>query len=324
MNKHILFAYLLDSKGGCKVLTDNQEISSQIKAEQLAWVHLNATHKKTKSWLNSELPYLDHYIVKALLAGETRPRIVEIGDGILLNLRGANLNENADPEDMISLRLWIDDHRIISLQRRPLKAIKDIETKLLEAKGPENAGDFLCLLVQTLFERMEPILEDLDAATDQVEEDILDNATPEQREEVISIRKKAIMFRRYLAPQRDVINQFKNITSSWLSANNRRSLIEDHDRMIRYLEDLDAIRERSQIVKDELANILADRLNKNMYVLSVIAAIFLPLGFLTGLLGINVGGIPGAENSDAFIIFLGILVLIVAAQVVIFKKLKWF
>jgi len=75
------------------------------------------------------------------------------------------------------------------------------------------------------------------------------------------------------------------------------------------------VRGRAQIVKDELVTGLSDRLNKNMYMLSVVAAIFLPLGFLTGLLGINVGGIPGADNEAAFWIFMGILALIILIQV---------
>lgn len=93
--------------------------------------------------------------------------------------------------------------------------------------------------------------------------------------------------------------------------------------VIRYIEDLDAIRERAQIVKDELANGLADRMNKNLYVLSVIAAIFLPLGFLTGLLGINVGGIPGADNVSAFWVFVAGLFGIGGIQIATFKYLKW-
>ena len=60
-----------------------------------------------------------------------------------------------------------------------------------------------------------------------------------------------------------------------------------------------------------------------MYVLSIISAIFLPLGFLTGLLGVNVGGIPGAENSFSFSIFTISLVFIVAIQLYIFRKKKW-
>jgi|TARA_B110000503_G_C7116593_1_gene400641 zinc transporter len=61
-----------------------------------------------------------------------------------------------------------------------------------------------------------------------------------------------------------------------------------------------------------------------MYVLSVISAIFLPLGFLTGLFGINIGGIPGVEDPNAFWVFSGILVVIVSLQIWIFKKLGWF
>ena len=71
-------------------------------------------------------------------------------------------------------------------------------------------------------------------------------------------------------------------------------------------------------------NILEGKLNKNMYVLSVISAIFLPLGFLTGLFGINIGGIPGVEDPNAFWVFSGILVVIVSLQIWIFKKLGWF
>ena len=59
-----------------------------------------------------------------------------------------------------------------------------------------------------------------------------------------------------------------------------------------------------------------------MYILSIISAVFLPLSFLTGLLGINIGGIPGAQNDNAFYIFTTILILIVTAQFMIFKKKK--
>jgi zinc transporter len=64
-------------------------------------------------------------------------------------------------------------------------------------------------------------------------------------------------------------------------------------------------------------------MNNKMYLLSVVAAIFLPLSFLTGLLGINVGGIPGAESKLGFIVFIILLVIIVAIQIWYFKKKKW-
>ena len=84
------------------------------------------------------------------------------------------------------------------------------------------------------------------------------------------------------------------------------------------------MRERAQIVKDELSNALSDEMNRNLYQLSLITAIFLPLGFLTGLLGINVGGIPGAETPTAFWIFCGLLSLLVGMQLAMFRRLRWF
>jgi zinc transporter len=322
-NAHILHALQINDKGQATHL-EGRAISEIIKNKQLAWVHFDAAHPETRVWLESEVPYLDSLIIDALLADNTRPRIVEFEKGLLLILRGVNLNEGAAPDDMVSIRLWIDANRIISVRLRKLKAVDDIRTLLLQGKGPKNSADFLTALSSRLFERMEPVITALDERSDDIEEKILDDPDIKERQEIIAIRKQAITLRRYIAPQRDVLMHIRTCEMEWIDIIHKRRIQESYDRVTRYIEDLDMIRERSQIVKDELANALADRLNKNMYVLSVIAAIFLPLGFLTGLLGINVGGIPGADNAQSFMIFCGFLVTIVAIQVLIFKKMKWF
>ncbi len=301
-----------------------QAVSDLIRDQALAWVHLNGKSPGTRVWLKNELSYLDDIIIDALLAQETRPRILEFDEGVLLILRGVNLNENAQAEDMISIRLWVDPHRIISVQLRNLKATRDIYEKLEAGRGPTDSGDFIAMLACRLFDRMEPVFQELDERLDDIEEKVMEEPDITERMEINDIRKQAILFRRYIAPQRDVIAHLRTSEQSWLNQGHKRSLQESLDRVVRYLEDLDTIRERGQIVKDELANGLADRINKNMYVLSVIAAIFLPLGFLTGLLGINVGGIPGADYPYAFYVFLGMLFMLVGAQVALFKKLKWF
>ena len=319
----IIFSMDFDGKGGGKQL-HGDKITKLLKDNKLAWVHLNANHKDTRGWLQENVDYLDHIILDALLANETRPRMIEFPHGILLILRGVNLNENADPEDMISLRIWIDPHRIITMRRRKLKAVEDIKIRLEEDNGPKDAGEFLTQLTARLFERMEPVIANLNERVDDVEEEILENPDIKERGEIVDLRKTAIILRRYILPQRDVVANLKTSEQSWINASDRRKLQEVQDRLIRYMEDLDMIRERAQIVKDELASILADRLNNNMYVLSVIAAIFLPLGFLTGMFGINIGGMPGVDNPYAFTFFTISLIAIVILQIILFKKMKWF
>lgn len=324
MNDHILLAYVFDGQGGGTRFTGDS-VSEQIAAtDTFAWVHLDANHADTKQWLEREVSYLDPFIIEALIAEEARPRTVYIDDGALLILRGVNPNKTASPEDMVSIRLWFDKNRVISLRRRKIGAVTDIEKKIAAGKGPKDAGHFIGMLISLMFERMEPVLTNLGEETDSIEEQISEDADAALREGIIDVRKKAIMLRRYLAPQRDELGQLRMSDLAILDDMHKRQLQECYNHAVRHVEDLDAIRERAQIVKDEIANLLADRLNKNMYVLSVIAAIFLPLGFLTGLLGINVGGIPGAENETAFWIFCGMLIIIVACQTLLFRKLKWF
>ncbi len=321
--KSIIHACTIDGSGKGDPLSGDV-VSQTIKGDALAWVHLDVNGSETRTWLEKEVSYLDKIIIDALLAGETRPRIMEFEKGALLILRGVNLNDNSQPEDMVSIRLWIDQHRIISMQRRPLKATKDIQELLMEGRGPKDSGEFIAMLAARLFERMEPIFTELDENLDDVEERVMEDPDTKERQEITAIRKQAILFRRYIAPQRDVIAHLRTSEQPWLGSTHKRRLQESLDRVIRYVEDLDTIRERAQIVKDELSNALADKMNKNMYVLSVIAAIFLPLGFFTGLMGINIGGMPGVDDDNAFWIFSGLLVVIVALQVIIFKKLKWF
>ncbi|MBT5413906.1 MAG: hypothetical protein HOH66_07100 [Rhodospirillaceae bacterium] len=81
---------------------------------------------------------------------------------------------------------------------------------------------------------------------------------------------------------------------------------------MRHVEDLDAVRERATVVQDELNNRIPDQMNKTMCVLTVVAAILLPLSLLTGLLEINVGGMPGVDSPLAFS-----LVALVAVEIVV-------
>lgn len=323
-NSGMIHAFTIDGQGTGTCLSADDDVAAIVESEQLAWVHFDVNDPNSKLWLETELGFLDSIIVHALVAEETRPRILQFDQGTLLILRGVNLNDDARPEDMVSIRLWVDQYRIISVRRRKLKAVADIRDRLAEGKGPKNSGEFVTMLINRLFGRMEPVFSDLDERLDDSEERVMENPGTELRQEITAIRKQAILFRRYIAPQRDVIAALRTSDQLWLSITDKRHLQESLDQVIRYVEDIDAIRERAQITKDELANALSDKMNKNLYMLSVVAAIFLPLGFFTGLLGVNVGGIPGADIGNAFLIFCAMLVGVVVFQIGLFRYLKWF
>ena len=129
--------------------------------------------------------------------------------------------------------------------------------------------------------------------------------------------------RQCLAPQRDAMARMTQEKTEFLSDTDRIRLREVSDRIIRYVEDLESTRDRATVVQEELNSHLSEQLNSRMYMLSLVAAVFLPLGFLTGFLGVNVGGIPGAENPFGFALVIVVLAVLVALQIWLFKRRNW-
>lgn len=286
------------------------------------WAHFQVDADETRQWLQHEsnLPSL---IPDVLLAEETRPRVDCAGDGVLLVLRGVNLNPGADEEDMVSVRMWVDQNRLISTRRRRVLSVEDAVASL-EATPVSGTADLLLRIAHRLTIRMGDVIDDLEGRIADLEQDVMDEPSQASRSRLSELRRQAIGLRRYMAPQREALGRLLIEPPAWFTALDRVHLREINDRLVRLIEDLDAVRERCSVVHEELISLLSDQLNQRMYLLSIVAALFLPLGFLTGLLGINVGGIPGAEHSHAFWVFSGMLVVIVAAQIAFFFRKSWF
>jgi zinc transporter len=170
---------------------------------------------------------------------------------------------------------------------------------------------------------MEPTLNLLNDQIDAAEEQILGDPDAKLRNEIVDIRKQAIIFHRYLAPQRDALARLKLSEQKWIHKAEKRLIQECYDRITRYVEDLDAVRDRSQIVQDELVYTINEKLNKNTFLLSTISAIFLPLTFFTGLLGMNVEGIPMASNPLSFWYVIGFICFCTGIQILLFKRSRW-
>ena len=322
---HIAFAYALDGPERGRTLTSDAEISHALHDPAPAWLHLEADHPETDPWIDEHLEWLDPSIRDALTDQYTRPRALRIGEGLLINLRGINLNAGEDPEDMISVRLYIDSARIVSLSRRRLSSIEMLAESVASGHGPNRAGALLAELIENLTDRIEVQVADLEDRADRLEEAAI--ATPEDpalRSEVADQRLELTELRRFTGPQKDAVRDAGRAKVAWLTEEDTNLIIEQLDQLTRVTETLAATHEQLQTIRDEIEGARAERLNKNLYVLSVISAIFLPLGFLTGLMGINVGGMPGVNSPFAFWIFAGSLVVITGAAIWLMRRYKIF
>ncbi len=266
---------------------------------------------------------IDDVMREALMAVETRPRAVPSDRGLLLVLRGVNMNPGSDPDDMVAIRIWLEPDRIVTTRRRKLLSIQDMRDAIESGKGPGTPGGFVASLVERLADRIGNVVNDIEEAIDLAEEEAESGGVAETRTKISGIRRQTASIRRYLAPQRDALDRLYRQPGTLFSDTEAQELREESDRITRYLEDLDLARERAIVLQEELLARMAQEQNSRMYLLSVVAAVFLPLTFVTGLLGMNVAGLPGTQDPSAFAIASVIMVALGGALVVLFRWMKW-
>jgi zinc transporter len=312
---------LLDGSGGGRAIGPS-DIEESVPAGELLWVHLDIHRRASRQWLADRQDVSD-VVEHALLADETRPRAVLSDDGLLLVLRGVNMNPGADPDDMVAIRLWIEPDRIISSRRRKLLSIQDIRDAIIAGHGPRTVGEFVVTLVEKLAARIGSVVDNIEDALEQAELHSAEAETAALRSQVGAFRRQTAAIRRYLAPQRDALDRLYRHPGPLFSSGEAEELREQADRITRYLEDLDLVRERAIVLQEEIMNRVAHEQNSRVYLLSVVAAIFLPLSFVTGLLGMNVGGLPGTANPIAFAVSVVLMVALGIGLVVLFKWKRW-
>lgn len=298
------------------------DVAAWQPGQGLLWIHLDAVNETALAWL-TEKSGLSSTVRDALLELGTRPRSVISDTGVLAIFRGVNCNPGADPEDMVAIRMFISEQRVITMRRSRVMAVQDVHDELLTGNGPRTSGEFFVAVVDRITDRIGEIVVDIEDRVAEVEDTIVSAETASLRPRLTELRRESISLRRYIAPQRDMLARLTHERIGWLSEADRTLLREIAERTARYVEDIDAARERALISQEELNNRLSEQMNRAMYTLSIVAAIFMPLGLLTGLLGINVGGIPGTENPWAFFTVTVFLVFLAVLLVVWFKRIKW-
>lgn len=317
----LIAGYHFDGKGGVRPLSAKEAVEWQGK-DGFIWLHLNRDFQDTHSWLR-ECADLDDLVVDAMLEQETRPRLTEMEKGTLMFLRSINLNPGAQPEDMVSVRIWVEEHRVISVRIRKIMSFEEVRSRLVSGKAPKNVSELMALLARAIFSKMEPVILSLEEELDILEEALLDRPVKEIQPKLTDLRNRSMVMRRYLLPQRDVMMQLSTGHIKWVNKNGKAVFLELLELVTRIIEHLDMVRERAGLLHEEIKNTLAESTNRNMLLLSLVAAIFLPLNFITSLLGINVAGIPGADYGNAFWIVLVTLVSVMIAEIIFFKIKKW-
>jgi len=313
-------AHILDGRGGARAV-GWPEIEAWTPEQGVLWVHLDIDNPESRSWIESK-PGLGELVAEALTESETRPRSVAMRDGLLVILRGITHILGPEPNQLVSLRMWLNEARIVSGRRWPLTSADMVRRALERNDGPHTSAALLVALAEHLTDSIAPAIDELEDTLDLVEAYLPEAKDTELANDLASIRRQAIQMRRHMGPQRDAIAHLLIERAPWLGEAERTQLREVREQASRHLEDLDATRERAQIAQDQLTSRSRQQLQRTMYILAVVTAMFMPLTFITGLLGMNVGGIPGGHSPYGFAGVLAVMVAVFAGLYWAFRRLN--
>ncbi|MDI3334862.1 zinc transporter ZntB [Defluviimonas aestuarii] len=288
------------------------------------WIHCDRTAPGFIAWSAAHLP---HPVRAGLMQAETRPHFESIGDGFLVTLRGINLNPGEESEDMVALRLWIGPGLVVSTRMRRIFAFEDLLRAMAEGQAPATPASFVARLIDALTLRIEATTAEREDRTDEIEEILLDDqpdTVGKGEMEIARLARSVIKLRRHIAPQREALSRLAAAEGELFGSVEGYDIRNAANRTVRAVEELDTVRDRLASLRAHTDSLQAARLGRNSFILSVVAAVFLPLGFLTGLFGVNVAGMPGTDWPWAFAALSGATAVMGLGLWLVFRWMKWF
>jgi zinc transporter len=258
----------------------------------------------------------------ALLASETRPRCDEIDQSALINLRGTGVPNGGENDPLVSIRVLVEARRVTSVSRNPLASLGKVD-EAMRAGQLSDGGDFVSTLAQAISIELDPKVVELGEELDDCEEAIEHGDIYSLRRRIAMLRSRAIALRRFVAPDRNALATMAQLEFAWISKDDRLHLRDAADRFARMAEELEAVRERAALLHEQLTDLRTEQIDRRSLAIAVVAFIFLPLTFVTGLLGMNVAGIPFAQHPWAFWGVVAFCLVIGAAVIGWFTLRQW-
>ncbi|WP_176730465.1 CorA family divalent cation transporter [Devosia insulae] len=309
-----------DGRGGVRKLEEAEEATFTTPAKGFALISGNSRAPEFKVWLKREL---GDFNADLITVPSTRSRCTVLDDRALVVLRVAR--PGADPEDVGRqlLTLWIEKGRVIIASELNIVEFLGITQWQQTHHAPVSPADLVARLALRAADRIEPLIERMGDSLDSIEEMLMMNRAGDTRSRLAHLRRTLINMRRLIWPQRDVLTTLEIEDLSFFTARDRVRLREAAARTARLGDEMQTLSERAVLVHEQLLDTRAEQMNQTMLLLAAATVVLMPLTVISGILGMNVEGIPFHDSPYAFWIVTGFLGLLGVAIFLFMRKKKW-
>lgn len=307
-----------------------RELSLPVLADLLrtpdgfVWAHLNIAVWPMRTWIaeRSHLPETAREVLVSI--EDVRPRFERCEDGLIGTLSDVQHDFSGQSGDIGTLHVWFTRTMLITSRNHPLTAVDKLRLDIRDGFRPASTGELIGALIDHLAASFQKVIEGMADTLDEIEDALLAGSSADLRSQLGNLRRQAVSLRRQLLPQRQALARLLSHPPGWWSADDTYDLREAVDRFSSVAEDLGAAEDRAKVLQDELYAKLAEEGNRNLFRLSIVTLIFLPMTLVTGIFGMNVAGLPGTHDGHAFLWVLLLMIASAVATLLLLKVKHWF
>jgi magnesium transporter len=299
------------------------QVGQQLSTAGLIWLDLHSPAPEEVESVAQLLGWTD-FTAEDLIKQRQRGKLEEFEGYTLLVMHDLRYSRETRELETPEVDFVVGRNYLASIHYHPMNHIDDArETEHRLQAAMASGPDFLLyVLADQLVDGYFPTLDDMHEEVEELEQAILSHPDPSLLPQIFDMKRTAVALRRVISPQMEA---FSLLTSPSFGVVTQRHLIyfrDVHDHLIRIMEAIDSYRDLMSGVLDAYLSNVSNRLNEVVKRLTVLSSLFLPLTFVTGLLGMNMRSVPPWHDAYFWVV-LALMGCFCVVQILYFKAKGW-
>lgn len=269
-------------------------------ADWVVWLHFNARIGQARNWIHG-CERLQEPLRRFLLETDERKRIERVGEGYIGVLSDIRYDFNFDPDEIATLRFYLDRGCLISTRLQPSNAADQLRTEIRQGRYFDSTAKLLLYLFESQVAKLTETTSQVRDRLDDIEDQVLAGQTRGQHVQLGMIRRQTVRLHHHFAPEHRMLQRLCRQPPEWFEKSDRLALQEVAEEFRELINDMTETLERAKLLQEELSARVAEKTGNNLYILSIFTALLLPPSLMAGIFGMNVAGLPGLQDENAFL-----------------------
>ncbi|MEN9419351.1 MAG: hypothetical protein RI988_2971 [Pseudomonadota bacterium] len=269
--------------------------------EGFIWVHLNLSHAATVHWLRAHAGLSERFH-EEIEGGSRSARIDRDGEGLLAVLNDVTYDFEFGARDVETLWMSVRQRLVVSVRKRPLRAVDHLRNDVRAGARLDNSIDLLDRLMQLQADELQRILRASSERLDDVEDEVLSAHQVLPVRELAGMRRLLVRLQRLLTPEPAALARVIARPPGWMGDQDVPHLTQAYEEFTLVLRDIAALQDRVRLLQDECSTRLAEQTGRSVFTLTMVTVLALPINLISGMFGMNVGGIPLADHTSGFLL----------------------